>query len=123
MFYSLVNLEGKTLESFRDESAAEAALRATVEANPQLAEEVLLLRNTDDGERAGAALMFEDLFNEKVDAGMLPAYAHLVGASIRMDTTVAFGYAVGLPRRLVGKELAIDETRPAHAAGSFSRSA
>jgi hypothetical protein len=122
MFYSLVNLEGKTLESFRDELAAEAALRATVEANPQLAEEVLLLRNTDDGERAGAALMFEDLFNEKVDAGMLPAYAHLVGASIRMDT-VAFGYAVGLSRRLVGKELAIDEIRPALAAGSFSPSA
>jgi hypothetical protein len=66
MYFSLVNLEGKTLDSFRDELVARAALRATVEANPPLADEVLLLRNEDGGEVAGPSLMYADLAETKV---------------------------------------------------------
>src|SRR4051812_48211429 len=108
MFYSLVNLEGKTLDSFRDEAAARAALRATVEATPTLAEELLLLQNDDAGQEAGPTLMFEDLFDVKIQPGVLPASVSIVGAGFAM-ASATLGYAIGVQRRLVGQELAVGQ--------------
>ncbi len=66
MFYSLVNLEGKTLDTFRDQAAAHAALRAVVHGNPSICDEVLLLQNEDDGQVAAPSLMYEDVSPAKV---------------------------------------------------------
>jgi len=88
MFFSLVDLEGRTLDSFRDEGVARAALRATVDADPSLADEVLLLRNDEeDGEAAGTALMYEDLPSAPT--------LSLTGASpVAGVATATFGYLI-----------------------------
>jgi hypothetical protein len=72
MYFSLVNLEGKTLDSFRDELVARAALRATVDEDPALADEMLLLRNEDDGAVAGPSLMYADLAEAKATPDATP---------------------------------------------------
>jgi len=100
MFYSLVNLEGKTLDSFRDADQARDALRAAVRAQPELAEELLLLSNTDEGEAAGPSQMFADL---------LPAVtvALPVGLSGLVEkVNSALGYVSGERPAFLGRELA-----------------
>jgi hypothetical protein len=94
MYYSLVDLEGKTLDSFRDEDVARAALRATVEADPRLADEVLLLRNADDGEPAGDALMYDDLASAKIRAGSSRLDVVIAPSSLAAGATAALGYLV-----------------------------
>jgi hypothetical protein len=94
MYYSLVDLEGKTLDSFRDEQVARAALRATVEADPRLADDVLLLCNSDDGEQAGEALMYEDLARAKISAGSPPRSLVIGVSSLAAGATAAVGYVI-----------------------------
>jgi hypothetical protein len=95
MFYSLVNLEGKTLDTFRDDDLAHAALRAVVHANPSLIDEVLVLRNDDDGEIAGDSLMYEDL----PTTGAKMAYtATTIDVLAQHQPAAAVGYYVGRSR-------------------------
>ena len=91
MYLSLVNLEGKTLDSFRDEEAARRALRATVEADPTLADEVMVLINNNDGEPAGA-VKFEDLASTRVEAPS--GYGLVVSSMLGLGATAALGYQI-----------------------------
>lgn len=98
MFFSLVNLEGKVLDSFRDEDVARKALRATVEADPALADELLVLRNEDDGDVAGRALMYADLADTTVTPGVVPAHAQIAAfpaaTSCLVAMTATHGYVI-----------------------------
>lgn len=94
MFYSLVNLEGKTLDTFRDEDLAHAALRAVVHAEPSLVDEVLVLQNEDDGEIAGDSLMYEDLLAAKIDT-----FTFSIDALAQHAPAAAVGYYVKKSRQ------------------------
>ena len=105
MFYSLVNLEGKTLDSFRDADQARDALRAAVRAQPELAEELLLLSNTDEGEAAGPSQMFADLLPARLEWAVTGAPP--VGLSGLVEkVNSALGYVSGERPAFLGRELA-----------------
>jgi hypothetical protein len=84
VFYVIVDTSGKRLDSFWDAGAAESALRAMVETEPDLADEVLLLTYSDEGEPVEPARMLSDLPLCRV---FQPVAS---GAEV-------WGYAAGLP--------------------------
>ena len=61
MTHMILDSSGNAINSFYDEVAARAALRAIVERDPAAAEDVLLISYGDDGDPVGEAVMVSDL--------------------------------------------------------------
>jgi|GEM_PF-1335225 len=61
MTHMLFDSNGNAINSYDDETAARAALRAIVQRDPAVAEHVLLISYDEDGDPVGEAVLAADL--------------------------------------------------------------
>lgn len=98
MHYSIVNLDGKPLASFQNLDLAEEALRTSVDVDPSLRDELVLLQTTDEGDVAGPSLMYEDLPSPQRVVLVAQPWSVGIGSmavsSFGASATVAYGYLV-----------------------------